>query len=92
MTLLKGTVILLKNPRFLILCAVHGLNTGLSISWNGLINQAITPYGYTDHQVGNIAAIGVVGGTLGCRMYYFLSYMKSFIKLVTFVSHVWSCY
>jgi FLVCR family MFS transporter 7 len=69
MTLLKGTVVLLKNPHFLTLCVVHGLNIGLSIAWNGLMNQAITPYGYTDNQVGNIAAIGVVGGTLGCRTY-----------------------
>ncbi|KAI7876656.1 major facilitator superfamily domain-containing protein [Mucor mucedo] len=66
MTLLQGTVILLKNPHFLTLCVVHGLNVGLSIAWNGLMNQAISPYGYTDNQVGNIAAIGVVGGTLGC--------------------------
>lgn len=69
MTLMRGTFILLKNPHFLTLCVVHGINIGLSIAWGGLMNQAITPYGYTDNQAGNIAAIGVVGGTLGCRMY-----------------------
>ncbi|GAA5805451.1 major facilitator superfamily domain-containing protein [Helicostylum pulchrum] len=66
MTLMRGTFILLKNPHFLTLCVVHGINIGLSIAWGGLMNQAITPYGYTDNQAGNIAAIGVVGGTLGC--------------------------
>lgn len=83
MTLLQGTVILLKNPHFLTLCVVHGLNVGLSIAWNGLMNQAISPYGYTDNQVGNIAAIGVVGGTLGCRMYPFfsLNFFSGFLKL-----------
>lgn len=58
---------LIKNPHFLTLAIVHGLNVGLSIAWNGLMNQAITPYGYSNTDVGNIAAIGVVGGTLGCR-------------------------
>lgn len=82
MTLLKGTVILLKNPHFLTLCVVHGLNVGLSIAWNGLMNQAITPYGYTDNQVGNIAAIGVVGGTLGCRKYNFSSLIVGLVMIL----------
>jgi FLVCR family MFS transporter 7 len=69
LTLSQGTMILLKNPQFIILCIVHSLNIGLSIAWNGLMNQAIAPYGYTDNQIGNIAAIGVVGGTLGCRKF-----------------------
>ncbi|KAI8051365.1 major facilitator superfamily domain-containing protein [Gilbertella persicaria] len=68
LTLMQGTLLLLKNPHFLILCVVHGLNVGLSIAWNGIMNQAITPYGYTDSEIGNINAIGVVGGTLGCLM------------------------
>lgn len=72
MTLMRGTFILLKNPHFLTLCVVHGINIGLSIAWGGLMNQAITPYGYTDNQAGNIAAIGVVGGTLGCRAYIYI--------------------
>lgn len=66
-TLVQGTMILMKNPQFIILCIIHSLNIGLSIAWNGLMNQVISPYGYTDNQIGNIAAIGVVGGTLGCR-------------------------
>lgn len=67
LTLRQGTMLLLKNPHFLILLIIHSLNIGLSIAWNGLMNQAISPYGYTDNEIGNIAAIGVVGGTFGCR-------------------------
>lgn len=67
LTLRQGTMLLLKNPHFLILLIIHSLNVGLSIAWNGLMNQAISPYGYSDNEIGNIAAIGVVGGTLGCR-------------------------
>lgn len=66
LTLMQGTIILLKNPQFLILCAIHSLNIGLATAWSGLLNQAISPYGYTDNQIGKIAAIGVVGGTMGC--------------------------
>lgn len=69
MTLRKGAVLLFKNPHFLTLAVIHGLNVGLANSWSGLMNQAISPYGYTDSQIGNIAAIGVIGGTLGCRTY-----------------------
>ncbi|KAG2215195.1 hypothetical protein INT46_001471 [Mucor plumbeus] len=68
LTLRQGTMLLLKNPHFLILLIIHSLNVGLSIAWNGLMNQAISPYGYSDSEIGNIAAIGVVGGTLGCLM------------------------
>ncbi|CAO0792691.1 unnamed protein product [Mucor circinelloides] len=68
LTLRQGTMLLLKNPHFLILLVIHSSNIGLSIAWNGLMNQAISPYGYTDNEIGNIAAIGVVGGTLGCLM------------------------
>ncbi|KAI8640411.1 major facilitator superfamily domain-containing protein [Parasitella parasitica] len=68
LTLRQGAILLLKNPHFLILTIIHSLNIGLSIAWNGLMNQAISPYGYTDNEIGNIAAIGVVGGTLGCLM------------------------
>ncbi|CEP14743.1 hypothetical protein [Parasitella parasitica] len=68
LTLRQGTLLLLKNPHFLILIVIHSLNIGLSIAWNGLMNQAISPYGYSDNEIGNIAAIGVVGGTLGCLM------------------------
>ncbi|GAN06656.1 cell surface receptor major facilitator superfamily transporter transporter [Mucor ambiguus] len=68
LTLRQGTMLLLKNPHFLILLIIHSLNIGLSIAWNGLMNQAIAPYGYTDNEIGNIAAIGVVGGTFGCLM------------------------
>ncbi|CAO3611532.1 unnamed protein product [Mucor fragilis] len=68
LTLRQGTMLLLKNPHFLILLIIHSLNIGLSIAWNGLMNQAISPYGYTDNEIGNIAAIGVVGGTFGCLM------------------------
>lgn len=67
LTLRQGTMLLLRNPHFLILLIIHSLNIGLSIAWNGLMNQAISPYGYTDNEIGNIAAIGVVGGTFGCR-------------------------
>ncbi|KAI8887074.1 MFS general substrate transporter [Backusella circina FSU 941] len=66
LTLMQSTLLLIKNPHFLILCVVHGLNIGLSIAWNGLMNQAMTPYGYNNHQVGNIAAVSIVAGTLGC--------------------------
>ncbi|KAF1806907.1 major facilitator superfamily domain-containing protein [Mucor lusitanicus] len=68
LTLRQGTMLLLRNPHFLILLIIHSLNIGLSIAWNGLMNQAIAPYGYTDNEIGNIAAIGVVGGTFGCLM------------------------
>jgi hypothetical protein len=71
MTLRRGAVLLLKNPHFLTLLIVHGLNVGLSIAWNGLLNQAITPYGYSNTDAGNIAAIGTVGGTLGCRKLHY---------------------
>jgi MFS family permease len=66
LSLKQGTIILLKNPHFILLCLIHSLNVGLSIAWGGLMNQAISPYGYSDNEIGNIAAIGVVGGTFGC--------------------------
>jgi hypothetical protein len=65
-SLWKGTLALIKNVHFWILCGIHGINVGLSISWGGLFNQAITPYGYTNSQAGNIVAVGLVAGTLGC--------------------------
>ncbi|OBZ87267.1 Major facilitator superfamily domain-containing protein 7-a [Choanephora cucurbitarum] len=67
-SLTQGAIMLLKNYHFIILCVVNSLNIGLSIAWNGIMNQAIKPYGYTDSEIGNINAIGVVGGTLGCLM------------------------
>ncbi|KAI8364090.1 major facilitator superfamily domain-containing protein [Blakeslea trispora] len=68
LSLTQGALMLLRNYHFVILCIVNGLNIGLSIAWNGIMNQAIKPYGYTDSQIGTINAIGVVGGTLGCLM------------------------
>ena len=65
-SLLQGTLLLFKNPKFLIIFVIHGLNIGLSIAWSGLMNQVISPYGYTNGEIGNIAAIGVVGGSIGC--------------------------
>ncbi|KAG1374553.1 hypothetical protein G6F61_009228 [Rhizopus arrhizus] len=65
-SLLQGTLLLFKNPHFLIIFVIHGLNIGLSIAWSGLMNQVISPYGYTNGEIGNIAAIGVVGGSIGC--------------------------
>ncbi|KAI8343743.1 major facilitator superfamily domain-containing protein [Chlamydoabsidia padenii] len=65
-SLWQGTLSLIKNVHFWILCGIHGINVGLSISWGGLFNQAITPYGYTNAQAGNIVAVGLVAGTLGC--------------------------
>ncbi|KAI9258253.1 hypothetical protein BY458DRAFT_440986 [Sporodiniella umbellata] len=65
-SLIQGTLTLLKNPQFLIILFVHGINVGLSIAWGGLMNQAISPYGYTNADAGNIAAIGIVGGSVGC--------------------------
>ncbi|KAI8991484.1 major facilitator superfamily domain-containing protein [Mycotypha africana] len=66
MSLMQEALLLLKNPQFIILFFVHGFNIGLSIAWNGLMNQAISPYGYSDGDVGMIAALGVVGGSFGC--------------------------
>ncbi|KAI8088646.1 uncharacterized protein BX664DRAFT_249017, partial [Halteromyces radiatus] len=65
-TLWKGTLALVKNIHFWILCGIHGINVGLSISWGGLFNQAITPYGYSNAEAGNIVAVGLVAGTFGC--------------------------
>ncbi|ORZ20645.1 major facilitator superfamily domain-containing protein, partial [Absidia repens] len=65
-SLRKGTLALIKNIHFWILCGIHGINVGLSISWGGLFNQAITPYGYSNAEAGNIVAVGLVAGTLGC--------------------------
>ncbi|CAO3699828.1 unnamed protein product [Rhizopus stolonifer] len=65
-SLVRGTLLLFKNPHFLIILVIHGINIGLSIAWSGLMNQAITPYGYTNGEIGNVAAIGVVGGSIGC--------------------------
>lgn len=66
-SVLQSTIGLVKNIHFWILCGIHGLNVGLSIAWGGLMNQAITPYGYSDSQAGNIVAVGIFAGTLGCR-------------------------
>ncbi|ORX62118.1 MFS general substrate transporter [Hesseltinella vesiculosa] len=65
-SLWKATVELMKNIHFWVLCGVHGINVGLSISWGGLFNQAITPYGYSNADAGNMVAVGLVAGTLGC--------------------------
>lgn len=65
-SLRRGAILLLKSPHFLILSMIHGLNTGIANAWSVVMNQVITPYGYSDSQVGNIAAIGVIGGILGC--------------------------
>ncbi|KAF7722055.1 hypothetical protein EC973_003737 [Apophysomyces ossiformis] len=65
-SLLRGTAVLLKNGHFWILCAVHGINVGLSVAWGGLFNQAVTPYGYSNEESGNIVAVGMVAGALGC--------------------------
>ncbi|KAI9491682.1 major facilitator superfamily domain-containing protein, partial [Zychaea mexicana] len=62
----KSTRILSKNVHFWILCGIHGLNVGLSIAWGGLTNQALSPYGYSDQESGNIVAVGICAGTLGC--------------------------
>ncbi|ORE18807.1 MFS general substrate transporter [Rhizopus microsporus] len=65
-SLLKMILGLIKNVHFLVILIIHGINIGLSIAWSGLMNQAISPYGYTNGEIGNIAAIAVVGGSLGC--------------------------
>ncbi|KAI9307437.1 hypothetical protein BJ944DRAFT_275381 [Cunninghamella echinulata] len=65
-SLWQGTLTLMKNVHFWILCGIHGINVGLSICWGGLFAQAVAPYGYTNSQAGNISAIGIVAGTLGC--------------------------
>lgn len=75
-SLRHGALQLLKNPHFLTLSMIHGLNTGISNAWSVVMNQAITPYGYSDSQVGNIAAIGVIGGILGCREYPIVIHMS----------------
>ena len=62
----QSTRILLKNVHFWILCGIHGLNIGLSIAWGGLTNQALSPHGYSDRESGNIVAVGIFAGTLGC--------------------------
>ncbi|KAI8146221.1 major facilitator superfamily domain-containing protein [Fennellomyces sp. T-0311] len=62
----KSTLTLLKNVHFWVLCGIHGLNVGLSIAWGGLTNQALSPYGYSDRDAGNIVAVGIFAGTLGC--------------------------
>jgi hypothetical protein len=84
---MQSTLVLIKNPNFLILCIVHGLNIGLSIAWNGLMNQAMTPYGYDNHQVGNIAAVSIVAGSLGCGKFFFFSCC---IILNFVYSYLWS--
>ncbi|KAI8061460.1 hypothetical protein BC940DRAFT_279727 [Gongronella butleri] len=66
MSLWKATLTLMKNVHFWVLCGIHSINVGLSISWGGLFNQAITPYGYTNADAGNMVAVGLVAGTLGC--------------------------
>ncbi|CAO3619115.1 unnamed protein product [Cunninghamella blakesleeana] len=65
-SLLKSTLSLMKNVHFWVLCGIHGINIGLSICWGGLFAQAVAPYGYSNSQAGNIVAIGIVAGTLGC--------------------------
>ncbi|CEG71411.1 hypothetical protein RMATCC62417_07151 [Rhizopus microsporus] len=65
-SLLKMILGLIKNVHFLVILIIHGINIGLSIAWSGLMNQAISPYGYTNGEIGNIAAIAVVGGSFGC--------------------------
>ncbi|KAI8976000.1 major facilitator superfamily domain-containing protein [Pilobolus umbonatus] len=59
-SLIEETKQLFQNPQFMIICLVHSLSIALCIEWNGLMNQAITPYGYTNSQVGNITAMGVL--------------------------------
>ncbi|KAI9321387.1 major facilitator superfamily domain-containing protein [Dichotomocladium elegans] len=61
----QNTWTLIKNFQFLILLGIHGINIGLSIAWGALLNQAITPYGYTDSQAGNMVAVAMAAGAIG---------------------------
>lgn len=83
---------LVKNPHFIILCLIHSLSIGLSIAWGGLMNQAISPYGYSDNEIGNIAAIGVVGGTLGCCKFEIRRITNFELLIIYSISNIWSCY
>lgn len=47
------------------------------------MNQAISPYGYSDNEIGNIAAIGVVGGTFGCCKFKSMIMSNSYLFLLT---------
>lgn len=62
---LRCTIQLMKMPPFWILCGIHGINVGLSIAWGALLNQAITPYGYSDSQAGNMVAVAMAAGAIG---------------------------
>lgn len=66
---LQSTIALMKSVHFWILCGIHGINVGLSIAWGALLNQAITPYGYSDSQAGNMVAVAMAAGAVGaCNM------------------------
>ncbi|KAI7874245.1 MFS general substrate transporter [Lichtheimia hyalospora FSU 10163] len=61
----QSTIALMKSVHFWILCGIHGINVGLSIAWGALLNQAITPYGYSDSQAGNMVAVAMAAGAVG---------------------------
>ncbi|KAI8146481.1 major facilitator superfamily domain-containing protein [Fennellomyces sp. T-0311] len=62
---LQCTFQLMKSIHFWMLCGIHGINVGLSIAWGALLNQALTPYGYSDAQAGNIVAVAMAAGAIG---------------------------
>ncbi|CDH52251.1 hypothetical protein RO3G_13522 [Lichtheimia corymbifera JMRC:FSU:9682] len=99
---LQSTIALMKSVHFWILCGIHGINVGLSIAWGALLNQAITPYGYSDSQAGNMVAVAMAAGAVGAFkqdsfaaiMYvnalnnFFLSFMvPTVVELGVEVSH-----
>ncbi|KAI8069755.1 major facilitator superfamily domain-containing protein [Gilbertella persicaria] len=65
---LKGLVMLSKNFHFWVLFFIHAFNVGLSIAFCALFTQIVNPHGYSDAEAGQLNALAIIAGTLGCSV------------------------
>ncbi|KAL1924680.1 uncharacterized protein VTP21DRAFT_4334 [Calcarisporiella thermophila] len=60
-----GIKMIIRNRSFWLLVAIFSINMGLSTAFTTLMNQIISPHGYSDQSVGVIGFVMIGAGALG---------------------------